>query len=168
VATDSKSDLERALARLQVLEDERAISWTLYRYGHCYDYNEYENWVDCFTEDASYDVIDARGETIISCRGRAALYEQTKGHKHALSRWTQHLLMEPIITIDGDRAESVAYFVRTDDVEGRPYISTTGRYHDELQRCDDGKWRFASRRANMEAQYYPDLSPSDVPGSAGT
>jgi hypothetical protein len=168
VATKSENDLERALARLEVLEAESAILRTLYQYGHCYDYNEYENWVDCFTDDASYDVIDARGDTIISCRGRASLYEQTKGHKHALSRWTQHLLMEPMITIDGDRAQSVAYFVRTDDVEGRPYISTTGRYHDGLRRGDDGKWRIASRRANMEAQYFPDPSLGHVAASGGT
>jgi hypothetical protein len=159
--------IEQALARLQLLEDERAILATLYRYGHCYDYNDYEGWVDCFTEDAVYDVVDAGGETIIACRGRSELTEQTKGHKHALARWTQHLLIEPLITIAGDRAESVAYFVRTDDRGGRPYISTTGRYHDELQRCADGKWRFAVRRALMEAQDHPE-SPAGDPATADT
>ena len=166
MAINAETDLERALVRLQALEDQRAILRTLYQYGHCYDYNDYEGFVDCFTEDALYDVMDASGQTIIACRGSAELNDQTRGHSHALSRWTQHLLMEPMVTIDGDTAQSVAYFVRTDDVDGRPYISTTGRYHDELRRCTDGKWRFATRRAYMEAQEYREPLP-DNPTTGG-
>jgi hypothetical protein len=152
MASGPPDKLEWALGRLQVLEDERGILQTLYGYGHCYDYNDHEGWVDCFIDDASYDVITGDGRTIIACRGRRELDEHIRGHNHAIGRWTQHLLVEPIIHINGDDASSVAYFVRVDDRGATPYISTTGRYHDELRRCEDGTWRFVSRTANMEAQ----------------
>jgi hypothetical protein len=152
VTSDHSNELELALGRLQAVEDQFAISRTLYKYGHTYDYDDYDGWLDCFTDDAVYDVVKADGEVIIACVGRAELDVQIRGHKHALNRFTQHLLIEPLIEVDGDRATSVAYFVRTDDRESKPYISASGRYHDELRRCDDGQWRFSSRRAQMEAQ----------------
>jgi hypothetical protein len=155
-----EEDLAGVLDRLRALEDERAIQRTLFRYGYSYDAEDHERWVECFTDDAEYDVITGDGVTIISCRGREDLEAQSRGHKHALGQWTQHLLMEPMIDIEGDRATSVAYFVRTDDRGGIPYISACGRYHDELRRCDDGQWRFSRRVARMEAQDTRDF-PSD-------
>ena len=51
------SDLHR---RLQLLEDERAILATLYRYAHCIDYGLNAEWVDLFTGRAL--TTDAAGE----------------------------------------------------------------------------------------------------------
>ena len=47
------ADLDLA-TRLKLLEDERAILRTLYRYGHGVDAGEEEAWVDCFTEDGRF------------------------------------------------------------------------------------------------------------------
>lgn len=152
MSEQAEEGLARALERLQALEDERSVIRRLYAYGHCYDDEDHAGWVDCFTEDAEYDVITGDGVTIISCRGRKELEGQSRGHKHALGRWTQHLLVEPMIDVDGDRATSVAYFVRVDDRGAVPYVSATGRYHDELRRCEDGQWRFSRRVARMESQ----------------
>lgn len=148
----SKTTLEAVLARLRALEDERDVLRTIYQYGHSYDREDHDGWVDCFTNDAEYDVFLGDGTLAISCQGREELFAQSRGHRHALGRWTQHLLIEPVVELDGDLATSVAYFVRTDDRAAVPYISATGRYHDDLQRCADGKWRFTHRVARMEAQ----------------
>jgi hypothetical protein len=147
---ESGSDLTAILRRLQTLEDERSILRTLYSYGHCYDYNDHAGWLDCFTDDAKYQVMISGGKIMIACEGRRQLEDWIRNHPHPAERWTQHLLMEPMIAISGDQAKSVAYFVRTDDHAEVPYISATGRYFDELARCRDGGWRFTSRRAELE------------------
>jgi hypothetical protein len=47
----------------------------------------------------------------------------------------------------------VSYFIRLDaDLEqrGRSYVHAIGRYHDRLQRRQDGRWRFVERIAAVE------------------
>lgn len=148
----AEPDLFALQKRLQDLEDERDIVRTLYTYGQAYDYSEHERWVDCFTDDASYLVLGPDGSEYVRCQGREELRVWITTVQHAFSRWTQHLLLDPLVEVDGDSATSVAYFVRTDDhpETAMAYVSATGRYRDVLTRGADGRWRFRSRLAEME------------------
>jgi ketosteroid isomerase-like protein len=146
-------------ARLRLLEDERAILQTLYAYGHALDYGLEEEFVGCWTEDAlltypaavANSVIDTGMPSDRSFTGHAELRAFFRQHTHAPDAFHKHVLVEPRVIVDGDRATSTSYFERLDRRPEGPYISAFGRYVDVLVRSPDGRWRFAERRGEIES-----------------
>jgi ketosteroid isomerase-like protein len=136
-----------------LLEDERVILHTLFTYGHGIDYNLEQEFLDCWTETAvlvwphvDYDGPPRRME------GKAAIAEAFRAHTHAPERYHKHLLIEPRISIDGDRATVESYYARLDKYPDGPGIRSFGRYRDLLVRSDDGRWRFQERVAEGESR----------------
>ena len=147
-------DLTALVERVGRLEAERAIADTLYAYGRGLDYGERDVFLNCFTDDADYRV-DMRigGESTLHYRGQAELAEYYESHTHAPDAWHKHVTTNPSITIDGDTATTVSYFLRVDaatDDAGAAWILASGRYVDEFVRGDDGGWRIRSRRCEVE------------------
>lgn len=138
-------DLPGILKRLEVLEAERDILRTMYRYAHCIDYGLEKEWVDLFVEDAVYQRATQRHQ------GRAELSAFIAAHTRPPAKYNKHLLIEPIITLRGDEATVVSYYARIDDGESGPFVFSFGRYHDRLVKCEDGKWRFKERLIEREA-----------------
>src|SRR5207237_2731571 len=68
---------------------------------------------------------------------------------------TYHLVANPVIEVDGDRAtaESMWCFL-TRDADDEPVLSMVGHYVDELVR-EDGQWRFRRRIAYRDIPYTP-------------
>ncbi len=62
----------------------------------------------------------------------------------------KHLLFQPRVRLDGDRAAVESGFARLDESEGGPVLRSFGRYVDSLVRCPDGHWRFERREAFVE------------------
>ena len=147
-------DTEVLLARLQVLEDERAILQTLYQYGHAMDYGPDADFIDCFTPVGVWDVrMRLTPDGTFTCAGHdeiaASLSVQTSVRAPAL--YAKHLLIEPRIALDGHEASVESYFVRIEPRDDGPtQIVASGRYLDRLIRCDDGKWRFTHRIAEID------------------
>ena len=140
-------------ARLQVLEDERAILQTLHQYGHSMDYGPDADFVDCFTADGVWDVQMRRSASGFQCRGhgeiQASLAEQTSVRAPAL--FAKHVMVEPRIVVTGDTATARSYFLRVEPQDAGPtQIVASGRYLDRLARCDDGRWRFVERIAEID------------------
>ncbi len=133
--------------RLRLLEDERDIQRTLYTYGHALDYGYEAEFVDCWTEDAEL-FWPASG--II--KGRAAIQAAFRRHTHAPAAVHKHLVIDPFIKIEGDRARVDSMFARLDPYDDVPEIRAFGRYRDVLVRCADGRWRFVERLAELEAK----------------
>jgi ketosteroid isomerase-like protein len=145
-------------ARLAVLEDERAILHTLYSYGHGIDYDLEDEFLDCWTADAVLHWPDRE-----PIAGHGALTEAFRAHTHAPRVFHKHLIIEPRIEIDGDRATVDCYFARLDDYADGPEIRSFGRYRDVLVRCPDGRWRFTERRTEREARRWaPIRAESDA------
>src|ERR1700731_3867219 len=131
----SMTDLDGFARRLRVLEDERGVLATLHRYGHALDYGAEANWVDCFVADARYEVREPGTETARRVRayhGRDALAAFAARHTRAPERFHKHVVVDPIIAVDGDHATAVSYFLRLDDVDGERVVYAFGRYRDEL------------------------------------
>lgn len=147
--------LDELTRRLAALEAERGVLATLYRYGHALDYGAEANWVDCFAAAAHYEVRERGAGTTDSVRsydGRDELAAFAAGHTRAPERFHKHLVADPLIAVDGDRAVVTSYFLRLDDVGGERVVYAFGRYHDELVRCADGRWRLAVRIAEVESR----------------
>jgi hypothetical protein len=139
------------LGRLQNLEDERAVLALLHSYGHAIDYGLEERWVDCFTDDATFEV-QRRTEPTTCWTGRERLRQFAARHTRAPAAYHKHIVVDAVIELDGDKASCDSYFLRVDAAEepGRARIWAMGRYRDEIVRCADGRWRFARRLAEIE------------------
>lgn len=147
--------LDELASRLRALEAERDVLATLYRYGHALDYGAETDWVDCFTATARYEVREpgtVAAPVVRSYDGRDELAAFAASHTRAPERFHKHLVADPVIAVDGDRATSVSYFLRLDDLDGERVVYAFGRYLDELVRCADGRWRFAVRIAEVESR----------------
>ena len=146
--------LGRLEARLRALEDERGVIANMHRYAHSIDYGLEGEWVDCFREDGAFDMrrapdFDRPGNRI---EGRAALAAFIATHTRAPETWHKHVMAQPRIAVEGDRARAVSFFTRLDEDEtGVPYVLVFGRYRDTVERCGDGLWRFRERIVEIEA-----------------
>ncbi|MEJ7583939.1 MAG: nuclear transport factor 2 family protein [Acidimicrobiales bacterium] len=114
--------------------DEAQVRRTLAQYCQLLDDGRFDEWIELFTDDGTMLVMGGRHE------GRDAIRAAVEPNQQAEQRG-RHLLSEPVIDIDGDRA-----VVTTDYafVSRKLVVSSAGRYHDVLVRSDD-RWRFASR-----------------------
>ena len=139
---------------VELLIAERGVLDTLYRYGHSIDYGLEAEWLDCFTADGVFDVRRGPGdEPGRRHEGRDQLARFVARHTRPPDRWHKHLLIEPRVTVEGDRATVRSYFARLDATgEGTPVVHAFGRYLDELIREPDGRWRFTQRVAEVEAK----------------
>ena len=142
-------DLER---RVALLEDERAILRRLFAYGHAIDYGDEEAWTNCFAENGVFDIrTRLEGTPNMKVSGRQELRAFVKRHTRAPERWHKHMLVEPVIVLDGDTARSDAYFAVLMEHDEMPILRVFGRYRDRLVRDADGEWRFRERIAEIES-----------------
>ncbi len=147
-------DIAQLAERLSRLEAERDVLATLYAYAHSIDYGDEEGWVDCFTDDGAFDIRSRVGHygsrRVV---GRDALGEFISSHTRAPELWHKHMIVEPVIRIDGDTATASTYLFVLMDHDNRPLVRVFGRYRDRLRRCDDGRWRFEERIAEIESMH---------------
>jgi ketosteroid isomerase-like protein len=149
--------LAAIVGRLRLLEDEQAITRTLYRYAHAMYNGDRELFIDCFTDDA---VIErTRHGRLVAGRPEIAAFFDAITHVPTACH--KHVVIEPLIDVDGDVATVSSDFLYVQDRDG-PMISHFGHYADELIRCPDGAWRFRRRALGTEA-----TSPQEVSTIAG-
>ena len=141
-----------AEGELQALLDERAIVQLMHRYAHAMDYGDETAWVDVFTPDAVFDVIESVG-------GRRLHREE--GHDD-LARYVaaypkppafrKHVIVDPVVVVRGDEAEVDSYWIllHRHEADATPVLAAFGRSHDRVVRRD-GAWRIAERHAEVEA-----------------
>ena len=142
-------DLHDRLARI---EDERAIARALYRYGDALDHGDRDEFLDCFTPDATY-LVHMRLESSdgFTFEGHEQLRDYFDGHTHAPAAFHKHVTVNPLITVNGTVADAQSYFLRVDSpAPGPAVVMAAGRYIDRLERGPDGGWRIRSRRCEVE------------------
>jgi ketosteroid isomerase-like protein len=138
-------ELHELEERLLALEDERAILSTLYRYGHSLDSGDEESWMDLWTPTAR--LYWPQTDFISGTEMFAKVF---RAHTHAPEKFHKHFLIDPLISIEGDRATAQSMFTRLDGYDGVPKLRSFGRYLDVLLRCPDGRWRFDERLTEIE------------------
>jgi 3-phenylpropionate/cinnamic acid dioxygenase small subunit len=145
--------LDDLLARL---EAEREITAVLYRYGDGLDQGHRQQFLDCFSSDAHYQVnMRLNPEGGFSFDGHEELGSYFDGHTHAPDAFHKHVTVNPLITLDGDGDSSGAqvnsYFMRVDSPGAGPaVVLAAGRYIDRFARGEDGRWRIQSRDCEVE------------------
>jgi ketosteroid isomerase-like protein len=135
---------------LRILLDERAINAVMNEYCHAMDNGQHERWMNCFTDDAIYDVALPDGRIYASLEGEADLrrfiasYPVLPGHKHVYV--TPHFEVDP----DAGKATVEAYWFMLSGGEDRAGISSLGSVRDVFVKSADGRWRMKERRVATE------------------
>jgi hypothetical protein len=139
-------------AMLELLLEERAVLRTLHRYCHSMDYGLEEEWTSVFTDDGIFDVRKAVDGTILHREeGREELAAYIAGYPKPPASFNKHIMVDPLIEIDGDRATARSYWMALrNDADGHPAMTSFGRYLDSLAKVD-GTWRIKERLAEVEA-----------------
>jgi uncharacterized protein (TIGR02246 family) len=130
------------------LLEELRIRKVLEQYCARLDAGEAEQLGELFSEDCSFTMM---GNTYQGRAAIAAVWSRlTKTDRPA----TLHLLVNPLITVNGDTADAVSGWtmVERSGEHGRPVVALAGRYHDTLVRGEDARWRFSSRRVQTLAR----------------
>lgn len=138
--------------RLAALEAERAILRTLYAYGHSIDAGDEARWVDCFTADGVFAAwVTSPDDPWFRVAGRAELEAFIAEHTRPPDPAHKHLVIEPLIDVDGSNAICISYFAVLMHHDDAPLLRVFGRYHDQLAAEEDGRWRFRERVAEIQS-----------------
>jgi uncharacterized protein (TIGR02246 family) len=134
-------------------DDVEAIRRTLARYCMLCDDGRFEEWAELFTPDTRFHVMGTTHEGRDAAR---AFIERGQPPE----RRGKHVAINPLVLVDGDRARSWCDYVF---VSRDGAVTNTGRYHDELVRGADGRWRFSLREIVFTGDA-PQLTGQPDPG----
>jgi uncharacterized protein (TIGR02246 family) len=148
--------------RVQRMEDESTIRRMLIEYGAFLDAKDYRSYASLFASDG---VWQGGFGTFTGPEAIEAMLTANLGAPEAgfVNKANFHMLTNPLITIDGDRAHVESkYLFWTRSPDDRPTPLLAGRYVDEFVRVG-GEWRIA-RRTTWGAIPYRD---PNAPRAAG-
>ncbi|HEY7628953.1 MAG TPA: nuclear transport factor 2 family protein [Ilumatobacteraceae bacterium] len=142
--------LDALAARVQALEDKDAIWMLFMEYKRHLDARDFKAYASLFTDDAVW--AGNLGKAVGPGEIEALLVRTLEVYPSDLER-TYHLVMNPVIHVDGDTAKAKSnwgYMTRSNN--DRPVFEMLGRYSDELRRTPDG-WKFTRRVAYSDIPY---------------
>jgi 3-phenylpropionate/cinnamic acid dioxygenase small subunit len=126
--------------------DDGAIRSLIARIAHLADSGEVEDYVDCFTVDACWDMPGGprRGRSEI----RSGSQERRAAGDAGPGSATRHAVGTMAVDVDGDRARATSYFQFFIRTRTTPQLRLMGQYDDEFVRTPEG-WRVARRRITV-------------------
>lgn len=133
--------LEALAARVQVLEDIEEIRRLKYRYCYFNDRNEIDQLMTVFARDCHVNMGLGRQAT-----GKAEV-EALFRKSHSIIEFSSHMVANPIIDVDGDRATGVWYVLVPNTRYGSA-VWTHARYDEEYVR-EDGRWKIKKEVIDM-------------------
>ncbi|MFZ0658804.1 MAG: nuclear transport factor 2 family protein [Candidatus Binataceae bacterium] len=129
------------------IEDREEIRDLYARYADTLDNHRYNEWLDLFTEDGSFE-----STRFGKHEGRAGLEKFTRVYRDSLGgAQARHVITNLLFTIDGDDADASCYLLYSHCKEGRVQQSTVANYRDKLRRVN-GRWRYQSRKVCMDGR----------------
>ncbi len=159
-STSAQPTLEQ---RVQRMEDESAIRRMLIEYGAFLDAKDYRAYAALFAPDG---VWQGGFGTFTGPAAIEAMLTANLGAPEAgfVSKSNFHMLTNPLIAIDGDRAHVRSkYLFWTASPDMRPTPLLAGRYVDEFVRVG-GQWRIA-RRSTWGQIPFRDPNAPPAPGA---
>lgn len=135
-------DLATLEQRITRLEDIEAIKQLKARYCEiCDDMHNPDRIASVFAPDGIWESADFG-----KAQGHEAVRELFRGFQRMFS-FSQHNVMNPIITVDGARATGIWYLMGPwTQADGDKAIWMTARYDDDYVKID-GQWKYQHLRA---------------------
>lgn len=135
------------------------------RYASAIDAEDWQNWMDCFTDDCRYQIIPRENHEqglplgLLDLKTKAMLQDRVYGITETLFHdpyYQRHIVGLPLIrTSDGGSIEAEAnYTVMRTKADGATTVFNAGRYVDEIVMTDQG-WRFQSRICIYDSEMVP-------------
>jgi uncharacterized protein (TIGR02246 family) len=127
--------------------DELAIRNLVAKIAHAADHGEIDEYIELFTEDASWEMPDAprRGRSEI----RAGVEERRRTGLTGPGSDSRHVITTLVVDLTGEgNAASDSYFIFFRQTATNPTIFNMGHYHDDLRFVDDA-WRLARRQITI-------------------
>jgi 3-phenylpropionate/cinnamic acid dioxygenase small subunit len=129
------------------LEDREEIRDLYTLYSITLDSGRYDDWIDCFTEDGTFE-----SQRFGKHAGREGLCKFVKIYKESLGgAQARHVVTGIYFELQGDRAAGSCYLTYYHSKNGRTALAAVGHYEDELRKAG-GRWRFASRRVSVDGR----------------
>lgn len=157
---DLRAAVAALQARVQLLEDNLAITQLVAQYGPNVDSGSAEATAELWTEDGTFDAVGA-----IEMRGREQIagMVQSKGHQDLIVNGCGHVLTVPHVVVKGDEAEGRSYAlnIRWDPEAQRFWVARLSANSWRWVRTAEG-WRIAERvNANLDgtAEHREMLAP---------
>ena len=119
----------------QKLADEMAVRAVLAEYCLRLEVNDFEEWLDLFTDDTEYEVFRR------TLRGRGEVRDMLSKAPHGL-----HLGGPARVTLNGDKAETIQNYLF---IASKDAAWNMGWYFRTLVRNADG-WRIARTQVKMQ------------------
>jgi hypothetical protein len=135
-----------------------AIEQLIHAYCHRVDHGTPDEVAALFAADAALrPFYDGHYEV----RGRAAVrswYAYYETHFKAAVRHLKHMVMSPLIEVQGEQASGVCYLIASAvTISTGQAFSATGTYTDEYV-CSAGQWLFKSRQIELEMMPTPSMA----------
>ena len=144
------------MASTQTLGDGLAIREVLARIARLADVGSPEDYLDHFTDDATWELASAEGlpltPTIIT--GRQALLEGVLERRRlglqGPGTFTAHAVSTTSVDVRGGEASAHSLFMYYTGMNGTPTLAAIGRYEDTFVRSETGEWLLRYRKITRE------------------
>jgi hypothetical protein len=126
------------------LEDREEVRMLHARYCLAIDNAHSDEWVDCFTDDGTFESPRfGKHSGRDGLRRFTAIYKESLGGAQVL-----HVVANPHFELDGDNGSGISYLLYYHCKDGRVQQCTVGYYTDKLRKTPRG-WRFTSRQVTI-------------------
>lgn len=135
--------VEKLEKRISTLEDIEAIQKFHLNYIYLYNNHQYEEMASCFAEDAILDT-----QVFAVARGKEEIAKIFRDDIPKVNNWaTAHVVVQPVITVDGDRAKGLwtmyLCFFDVPTPQG-PSVRLLQALHDCEYVKVNGEWKYSS------------------------
>ncbi len=142
------TELEKRITRLEDLESIKALKA---RYCEiCDDDHDPDRITSIFSEDAIWE-----GRGIGQAKGHAEIRKLFEGFQKSI-KYSQHMVMNPVLEVNGDQARGTWYFFGTFTFyDGNQAKWLAARYHEDYSKVE-GFWKIQHLRVKgpgMSADY---------------
>lgn len=161
---------DQLAARVQALEDEKAIREVLVEYGEFLDARDYASYAGLFAQDGVWS--GGFGTFTGPAAIEAMLEENMGAHEPGfINKDNFHLNTTMVVDVKGDNATARSrYLFMTRSPDNRPVVALAGRYVDELVR-ENGEWKIMTRKSHGVIPYRdgdappPTQPPAQISGA---
>lgn len=126
-------------------EDREQIRELYARYAIYVDGARFDDWVNCFTHDGTFE-----SPIMGKFTGHDELHRFTRQyHESWAGGGVRHMMVNVSFDVHGDTATGTCSLIYFKVHDGKSEYLLTGGYHDTLRK-DNGEWRYTHRKVYID------------------
>jgi 3-phenylpropionate/cinnamic acid dioxygenase small subunit len=126
-------------------EDREQIRELYARYAIYIDSSRFDDWVNCFTTDGTFE-----SPVLGKYTGADELHKFTRQyHESWAGGGVRHMMVNVSFEVQGDTATGTCSLIYFKVHDGKSEYLLTGGYHDTLRKTQ-GEWRYTQRKVYID------------------